>query len=177
MNGMGGGKKGFGNPLATGAQPGTGRSRITRKPMLPCGNCLLSDEFPLEIKPSCRRRQEAIIGGGGKPASFGGELEARHRSGLLFMSTGRRVGTIHRQDGPAIIADSIRTFLPRKKIFRRTKTLFEALCQMGYTGYALEKAANFIQARSVTFFWDKLKGDFRIVLWPAGARQKKRSMK
>lgn len=65
---------------------------------------------------------------------------------------------VHRQTGLPVVADSYMKLYPAAELQADNAPLFDALCRIGDTmGVHWKMEDGFLQARSVSFFWDKQK--------------------
>jgi hypothetical protein len=92
---------------------------------------------------------------GGPPITDGFGTELPAQSHLVAADVWE---AIHRQTGMPIIADAYTRLYPPAYLAQRNATVFDALCHDGdQMGIRWKKEGAFLQGRSITFYWDKLK--------------------
>jgi hypothetical protein len=85
-------------------------------------------------------------------------MEAQITPPTLHVNSADVWEEIHRQTGLPIVADYYTHLYPMQSLLANEKKLFDALCQVGDTmGVRWKKEGSFLQCRTASFYWDKMK--------------------
>lgn len=181
---------GYGRPhtLATGRSPSVARPGNAEGNKTLQNDPILARTVVLAPKPSCSRfardsraavREQAAPAPPQPDPDHLARYERAQRGvwdGAPHVTTADVWEEVHAKTGLPIVADSYSRLYPQGSVTLACTTVFDVLCRLGDTlGVRWKKDGDFLECRSTSFFWDRLKEvpNRYLVRWQEASRKNK----